>query len=131
MNQQGEAGGLDDLKPHQYQVIQTEGSDEPLPFDIQNKSIEQIKELGFKEVMNVNMEPNPRTGGMAPSMNYDSKEKMRTSFDDLQKMMDGEDVEDSGYLLDELRDSAAAHTQEIMRDEAHRGQPDSRTIRNE
>ena len=60
--------------------------------------------------MNVNMEPNPRTGGMAPSMNYENKEKMRTSFDDLKKMMDGEDVEDAGYLLDELRDSAAAHT---------------------
>ena len=60
--------------------------------------------------MNINMEPNARTGGMAPVMNYDNKEKLRTSFDDLQKMMAGEDVEDSGYLLDELRDSAAAHT---------------------
>ena len=59
--------------------------------------------------MSVDMQPNARTGGMAPAMSYQNKEQLRNSFSDLQKMMDGEDVDDPEYLLDELRDSAEAH----------------------
>ena len=81
--------------------------------------------MGFKEVMNINIEPNPRTGGMAPTMNYANKEQLRTSFDELQNMMQGEDDDDPEYLLDELRDSAAAHSNDLMDDD--HGQPTSRS----
>ena len=43
-------------------VLSTDGKPVDMPFDIANKSVKELKELGFTEVSSLEYKPNKRTG---------------------------------------------------------------------
>ena len=48
-----------------------------MPLDIVGKSVKEIKEMGFVQVLNVDIQRNPRTQGLEPAMSAEDREAMR------------------------------------------------------
>jgi hypothetical protein len=44
-----------------------------MPFDIQKKTVAELKKLGFSEVMSVDFKPNKRTGKMETNLTADDR----------------------------------------------------------
>lgn len=54
MTKEGEAGTLDSFKPHKHMVFSTDGTPaSDMPFDLVDKTVAEIKEMGFEEVVTV------------------------------------------------------------------------------
>ena len=113
MTDEGEPTHLDGLPPHQHMVISTDGSPvSQMPFDIADKTVAEIKSMGFEEVLNVDVMRNPRTRGLEPVMGAKETENLRKSFDELTRGRcgsDDDDDDDKDYLLDEMHDNPEAH----------------------
>ena len=99
---------MEDLKPHGHTVISADGSPaSDMPFDVADKTVAQLKEMGFKEVMNVDVRPNPRKQGLPPRLDADEREDLRKSFSEFAGDEYGSgDEDDSDYSPDEMRDRA-------------------------
>ena len=54
--------------PAQNFVLSTDGKPAKLPFDIINKSVAELKELGFSEVTSLDFKMNKRSGKLEPNM---------------------------------------------------------------
>jgi len=54
--------------PAQNFVLSTDGKPASIPVDIVNKSVAELKQLGFSEVMSLDFKPNKRTGKLEPNV---------------------------------------------------------------
>lgn len=61
-------------------MISTDGKPKSLPFDVAEKSVAELKSLGFTEVMSLDFKPNKRTGNLEPQLSAEDKEKMRLAL---------------------------------------------------
>lgn len=59
--------------PAQNFVLSTDGKPAKLPFDIINKSVAELKELGFSEVTSLDFKMNKRNGKLEPNMSAQDK----------------------------------------------------------
>lgn len=53
LDDRGNTKTLDQIEPEKNLVYSADGA--PLPFDIVNKTVKELRELGFKDVLSVNM----------------------------------------------------------------------------
>lgn len=63
--------GEEQLPPENTAVWSPTG--EPLPFDIHGKTLQELKELGFKEVLSMNMEKDPVTKTLRPKLSAEER----------------------------------------------------------
>jgi hypothetical protein len=54
--------------PSKSFVLDSKGNPATLPFDIVDKSVAELKELGFSEVMSLDFKPNKRSGKLEPNV---------------------------------------------------------------
>lgn len=48
----------------------------PLPFDIKDKTLKELKEMGFKDVINFSATSDPISGGMKPILSEHEKHRL-------------------------------------------------------
>ena len=70
-----------------------------MPFDVTQKSVQELKELGFSEVMSLDYKPNKRTGKLEPDIGSEEKQRMREALE-----LDLREENDPDSYLDMLRD---------------------------
>ena len=111
MTREGEARQLDDLKPHGQMVLSTDGSPvSDMPFDVVDKTVAELREIGFHEVFSADMGSNPRKRGLPPTIGASERESLRKAFHDPAGGASSGDEDEDGYLVDELLDSPASHS---------------------
>lgn len=49
---------------------------EPLPFDITNKTVEELRKIGFTDVLSVDLKHDSVTGSAKPYMNPEEKRRV-------------------------------------------------------
>ena len=68
---------LQEQKPSQNFAFSIDGKEQKLSsIDIINKSVKELKEIGFKEMFDVNFKKNPKTGGMEPVLSPQERHDM-------------------------------------------------------
>lgn len=77
--------------PAQNFVLSTDGKPSQLPIDIANKSVAELKELGFSEVTSLDFKPNKRTGRFEPIVSPEDRQRMMQS---LEIGQDGQEITD-------------------------------------
>ena len=87
--------------PAQNFVISTDGKPAALPVDMVNKSVAELKQLGFSEVMSLDFKPNKRTGRLEPNVSPEDRQRMMES---LELGEDGEEIVEQDYFNDFLND---------------------------
>jgi hypothetical protein len=88
-----------DMKAAKSIVLSSNG--EPLPIEIMNKSIHELKEMGFKDMISFDVKRNPITQGLKPKINEDEKRKLLKI---LKEMNTGE--EDPSFHEERIEDAA-------------------------
>ena len=72
---------MEELIPSKNFVINSEGEPAELSFDVQSKSVQELKEMGFSEVSSLQFKPNKRSGRLEPDLDSAEREKLRTAFE--------------------------------------------------
>ncbi len=81
---------MDTIQPNKNAVYSIDG--EPLPMEVLNKTLEELRQMGFKDVMNFEMKHDPITGGAKPHLPPEEKQRLIKLQEDMQK-----DIEDPDY----------------------------------
>lgn len=89
----------EEMIPSQNFAISTDGKPRALPFDISGKTVAELKDLGFTEVMSFNYKPNQRTGQLEPQLSPEERDKMRKALE-----IDDMEENDPNSYLDMLSD---------------------------
>lgn len=58
----------EEMVPSHNFVLTPDGKPAQLPIDIVDKSVAELKKLGFSEVMSLDFKPNKRTGKLEPNV---------------------------------------------------------------
>ena len=107
MSKDGEAGTLETLKPQQNMVFSTDGTPaSEMPFDIVNKSVAEIKEMGFEELGVVGQQQKPRKIGRPQRLQAHEREELRRSLTELQGGFEEAEGQDEGFHVDDLQDKS-------------------------
>lgn len=91
----GEAVPEEEALPSNQLVFSADGT--PMPLDIQNKTIKELREMGFKDVINFKATRDPVSGGMQPIFSMEEKHKLHK----LAKEMEA-DIGDPTHHIDTL-----------------------------
>ena len=78
-------------------VYSLDGSD--LPFDIKNKTIKDLREMGFKDVVSFNVKHDPISGGARPYMPPEEKQRIMNLTKEMQA-----DMNDPDFHFDTMGD---------------------------
>ena len=91
LNQKGQVtDNMDQLRPTENIAFSLDGeSKEVMPFDIANKTVEELREIGFQDMMDVNFKPSPRTGELKPVLSHSEKQGLEEALEQLNMMKDG------------------------------------------
>jgi len=97
MNQKGEVASLEEVDANKSVVYSLDGSD--LPFDIKNKTIKDLREMGFKDVVSFNVKHDPISGGARPYMPPEEKQRIMNLTKEMQA-----DMNDPDFHFDTMGD---------------------------
>ena len=73
------------LQPSSNAVFSSDGS--TLPFDVANKTLLELKQMGFEDVMSVTMQSNPLNGELKPNLPADERYRLQNVLKDMEKDM--------------------------------------------
>ena len=73
---------------------------EKLPLDVQNKTIEELKNMGFKDMVSFEMKHDPMNGNARPVLPPEEKQRLMRMSEEMQK-----DLNDPEFHLDTMGDS--------------------------
>ena len=65
---------MDKMEPMKNVVFSMDGKS--LPFDVSGKTIDELKELGFRDVISFDMKQDPYSGGAKPYMPPEEKSRI-------------------------------------------------------
>lgn len=68
-----------------------------MPIEIANKTVKELRSLGFKDIANFTMTPDPVRGGMQPKFDASEKQRMLKILKEME-----EDKNDPDYHLDTM-----------------------------
>ena len=71
LNQKGVPGKLENIQPTQNSVYSIGG--EELPMDIKNKTIEELRSMGFKDMVSFEVKHDPVNGDTRPVLPPEEK----------------------------------------------------------
>jgi hypothetical protein len=72
---------------------------EKLPLDVQNKTIEELRKMGFKDMVSFEMKHDPMNGGARPVLPPEEKQRLMRMSEEMQ-----EDLNDPSFHLDTMGD---------------------------
>ena len=68
--------------------------------DVVNKTLSELREMGFKDVMNFEMKHDPISGGAKPYLPPDEKERLIKMQEDIKKDINDPDFHFEGDSID-------------------------------
>ena len=89
LNQQGDPASLDEVEPNKNLVYSLDG--EQLPFDVTNKTIKELRDIGFRDVVSFDMKHDPIKGGARPYMPPEEKQRIQSLTKEMQEDMNDPD----------------------------------------
>lgn len=78
-------------------VFSANGQD--LPLDIANKTVRELKEMGFNDIASFEMKRDKKTNQMKPHVSEEDRQKMQQTLKEMEQ-----DENDPDYHLDNLGD---------------------------
>lgn len=73
---------IEKVQPNKNIVYSVDG--DPIPFDVVNKTLSELKEMGFKDVMSFTMKHDEMTGEAKPHMPAEEKRRLQQILNDMQ-----------------------------------------------
>lgn len=81
---------------------------EELPIDIKNKTIDELRSMGFKDMVSFEMKHDPISGDTRPVLPPEEKERLQRLSEEMQQ-----DLNDPDFHLDTLGDQGIDEEQSL------------------
>jgi hypothetical protein len=97
LDKDGNPKTLEEIAPQKNIIYSVDGT--PLPIDITNKTVEELRNLGFTDVLSYNVKHDPVSGGAKPVLDPEEKRRVIDMANQIKQ-----DMNDPEYHLDTLGD---------------------------
>ena len=97
LDDQGEPVMLEDMQPEKNIVYSFDG--EELPFDVKDKTLKELRQMGFKDILNFTVKHDPFKEGAQPYMPPEEKQRVLEQANELRR-----DINDPDFHFDPMGD---------------------------